>query len=639
MALPLIRLVTIKIFRSTSRLEKKTEETNKLSRSILKTLESQSVFKKKSIAKRENIYRLRRNAIRRKEQEDIVEASKATSPISKIGKAITSSSQGFLGRILKAIGLTLTGWIVNNMPIIVSFSKQLGERIVKLTGTLSSFTTNTVRLLQELGGLVVIFGRALMSFNFAGAGKQINSQLEKVKGTFNRMEIDFRDALNLLTEPFKFGDDDEPAPGDDNQVPGKPGPQTPATGGSADFWLLALISLYENSNTQGAVDVAQSIYNRMGYSGRTARQEILAKNQYEPVGKFGKASEWAKVVDRDSAIAHIKKYPGNGASASGLDRVASSLLNKSMQEKAAKFVGNRPDFRSESYENQNDEMTKDSTRHGQTFGFNRGSAYLGRSDSPAGVPDFGASLLTGPQLENVKLSVGTVLTDKIGRGVEYIEITDVIGSSREGGKRLHGGIDIGAPSGTYISLRVDCEVVGFKSAQSGGKYGNVIDVWVPTYGVQLRIAHCKDLLITSGKIAAETSFATVGRTGSADGPHIHLEYTKEKGRMSGGSDADPSPFVGLLLLTNGRIQAVATSTTTNKTSTIAQINIEDVRRRDPQALRKNRTANVIAVQAPQPPQQVESAPIMMGGESFIISTGNDANDFITKKLLLDLAYT
>jgi len=310
-----------------------------------------------------------------------------------------------------------------------------------------------------------------------------------------------------------------------------------------------------------------------------------------------------------------------------------------MQEKAAKFVGNRPDFRSESYENQNDEMTKDSTRHGQTFGFNRGSAYLGRSDSPAGVPDLGASLLTGPQLENVKLSVGTVLTDKIGRGVEYIEITDVIGSSREGGKRLHGGIDIGAPSGTYISLRVDCEVVGFKSAQSGGKYGNVIDVWVPTYGVQLRIAHCKDLLITSGKIAAETSFATVGRTGSADGPHIHLEYTKEKGRMSGGSDADPSPFVGLLLLTNGRIQAVATSTTTNKTSTIAQINIEDVRRRDPQALRKNRTANVIAVQAPQPPQQVESAPIMMGGESFIISTGNDANNFITQKLLLDLAYT
>jgi len=589
-----------------------------------------------------NLFRSRREATRRRDQEDIVEASSVGGAVKRSGNIISRSTKGFLGRIFDFVGTLMIGWIINNVPTIINLAQDITKKAQKLFGILSDGFSGFQDILSGFGEVLSGIYSNVISFDFDDSQGKVKDGFDKINKGFDKIDLSFRKTIDLFSRNLdRLFDFDTnvgglPLPSDKDVTPGSGGR---VSGGSSDFWLLSLISLYENSNSQGAVDVAQSIYNRMGYSGRTAREEILAKNQYEPVGKFGRASEWAKVVDRDSAIAHIKKYPGNGASASGLDRVASSLLNKSMQEKAAKFVGNRPDFRSESYENQNDEMTKDSTRHGQTFGFNRGSAYLGRSDSPAGVPDLGASLLTGPQLENVKLSVGTVLTDKIGRGVEYIEITDVIGSSREGGKRLHGGIDIGAPSGTYISLRVDCEVVGFKSAQSGGKYGNVIDVWVPTYGVQLRIAHCKDLLITSGKIAAETSFATVGRTGSADGPHIHLEYTKEKGRMSGGSDADPSPFVGLLLLTNGRIQAVATSTTTNKTSTIAQINIEDVRKRDPQALRKNRTANVIAVQAPQPPQQVESAPIMMGGESFIISTGNDANDFITKKLLLDLAYT
>ena len=640
MALPLIRLVTIKLLKSATRLENKAEETNKLSKSVVKTLQRQSVFKKESIAKRENIYRLRRDAIRRKNQEDLVEASKATSPISKIGKAITSSTQGFLGRILKAIGLTLTGWIVNNMPIIVSFSKQLGERIVKLTQTLSSFTSNTTRLLQELGGLIVIFARNLLSFNFSTAGKQINSQLEKVKGTFNRMEIDFRDALQLLTTPFKFGDDDEPAPDDDNQVPGKPGPQTPATGGSADFWLLALISLYENSNTQGAVDVAQSIYNRMGYSGRTARQEILARNQYEPVGKFGKSADWDKVVNRETAIAHIKKFPGNGASPSGLDNVANALLNKSMQQSAAKFVGNRPDFRSQGFEQKYDDMTQDATRHGQTFGFNKGSAYLGKSNTPAPVPNMGAtSGITGPQplgqLGTRPFVAGDVLTQSLGRGVSNIEVTDVYGS--RGGK--HGGIDIAAPSGTWIALRVDCEWVGYKADFPNGPgtgYGHVLDVWVPSLNVQLRFAHLASKPQTFAKLAAGTSFAQVGSTGKSSGPHLHFEYTTTYNSSEYGSDADPSPYVPYLLFTNNPNSS--SFAVPGKGNTIAQVSSTGRSTAISSGITPERQGKTLVVAAPQSMQQ---SPMMIGGSggSTIIIAGVGLNSLIKQRVLTELAYT
>jgi hypothetical protein len=147
----------------------------------------------------------------------------------------------------------------------------------------------------------------------------------------------------------------------------------------------------------------------MGYSGRTARQEILARNQYEPVGKFGNSSAWNKVVDRETAIAHIKKYPGNGASVSGLDKVSAALTNASMQQSAAKFVGNRPDFRSQGFERQYDDMTNDTTRNGQTFGFNRGSAYIGKSNTAVKVPNFGTTVSSSPKLpEPNKPEVGGI---------------------------------------------------------------------------------------------------------------------------------------------------------------------------------------------------------------------------------------
>jgi murein DD-endopeptidase MepM/ murein hydrolase activator NlpD len=228
-----------------------------------------------------------------------------------------------------------------------------------------------------------------------------------------------------------------------------------------------------------------------------------------------------------------------------------------------------------------------------------------------------------------RLRGGENLSGKIGTGVKNIEITDAYGA--RGGD--HKGIDIAAPAGTYIALRVDCRVVG---TQTGGRYGNVIDVWVPQYNVQLRFAHCQSFIITSGEIKAGTSFARVGRTGKSSGPHIHFEYSTKYNDTTYGGSGDPSAYVGLILLTNGKSQASATVAQTNKPPA-AQINIESSSR-DVAALKKEKSANVITVPAPQQPQ-VATVPIMMDKESSFIPSGDNVNTFITKKFLLDLAYT
>lgn len=240
-----------------------------------------------------------------------------------------------------------------------------------------------------------------------------------------------------------------------------PGAGPMVSSDSADFWLLSLISLYENANPQGAADVAQSIYNRMGYSGRSAREVILSRNQYQPVGQYGSVADWNNVVDKQSALNHIRKFPGNAVSADGLERVAAALLDKSVQQKAAKFVGNRPDFRSDGYEGQYDDMTDDISRYGQTFGFNRGSAYKGKSLVARVVP----SLVRGTVTEAP--GGGLPLTGDNGR-MKPSQLTRV--------GTLVGGVDYQDWYGNGAYLRNDAAAAFLAAKAQARKEGITIQI-------------------------------------------------------------------------------------------------------------------------------------------------------------------
>ena len=150
-----------------------------------------------------------------------------------------------------------------------------------------------------------------------------------------------------------------------------------------------------------------------------------------------------------------------------------------------------------------------------------------------------------PQInKNLKFTKGQNIKGQIGQSnIDYVQVTSLRGN-REGG--YHGGMDIAAPTGTYIALGVDCEVVATDNQPEG--YGRVIDVWISQYGVQLRFAHNSSIIITSGKIPSGTSFARVGSTGNSTGPHIHLEADTRKGSASYGGSMDPSRFVPLISL-------------------------------------------------------------------------------------------
>jgi hypothetical protein len=173
------------------------------------------------------------------------------------------------------------------------------------------------------------------------------------------------------------------------------------TGGNADFWSLVAIASLESGNPQGRADVAQSIYNRLAskvYSGRTIKELILAKNQYQPT-REGNANLWASISDKQSAIAAVNSNPnGRGRAAKMIEETASAIKNPTLQKDAAEWVGGRTDFAVPGAAQKYPGGLGFKTRHGHLFGWYVGPAaiaYGRKNPGPAKAPKLGDIVVMG----------------------------------------------------------------------------------------------------------------------------------------------------------------------------------------------------------------------------------------------------
>ncbi|WP_170110472.1 M23 family metallopeptidase [Flavilitoribacter nigricans] len=106
-----------------------------------------------------------------------------------------------------------------------------------------------------------------------------------------------------------------------------------------------------------------------------------------------------------------------------------------------------------------------------------------------------------------------------GKGLE--NIISYFGDPREGGKRRHEGVDIGAPRGTAILAVADGKIEKVKEGGSGGK-----QIWMLLEnGWKVYYAHLHAQLVREGQtVKAGDLIGTVGNTGNAinAGPHLHF---------------------------------------------------------------------------------------------------------------------
>jgi hypothetical protein len=201
---------------------------------------------------------------------------------------------------------------------------------------------------------------------------------------------------------------------------------------SPDFWLLATAALFENSNPQGAADVAQAIYNRVAMPGdpwkvnNSISKAILNPGQFQPVRQYGGTAAWAAIKTKEDALRFIRSH---GKTQAQLETVAAALLDKEKQNSARQFVGPRDSFRSDAYEAANDHLANDTekSRHGHTFGFEPRGATIGafRSgqltaamvmDSITGDVKFGNQSGNLKSAEELGKNMGLIITSAFRSG-------------------------------------------------------------------------------------------------------------------------------------------------------------------------------------------------------------------------------
>ena len=105
-----------KISETTSNLSQGLVKSIRVTRGIVQKTKSHNEYKRTLIGRDDTFFRRRREAVLRKDREDIIEAGKVGGPMRMQGKIPTSSTRGFLGRVLNLFGVVLIGWMVRTLP-------------------------------------------------------------------------------------------------------------------------------------------------------------------------------------------------------------------------------------------------------------------------------------------------------------------------------------------------------------------------------------------------------------------------------------------------------------------------------------------------------------------------------------------
>ena len=158
---------------------------------------------KNRISDATKLFQMRRQAARRKEREDLIEASGIGGAIRRTNKIVSSSTRGFLGRILDFIGTILIGWAVVNIPKIVALAKNLFKRMEKFFKVITGFTEGLREFYTKFTTELSAIMSNLSQIDLQPVSDQISNIILRLQNAFKRMENGFiREifAFNRMTE-------------------------------------------------------------------------------------------------------------------------------------------------------------------------------------------------------------------------------------------------------------------------------------------------------------------------------------------------------------------------------------------------------------------------------------------------------
>ena len=224
-------------------------------------------IKRESFARDKVLSNMREEAIRRKDQESIIEASGIGGAMRRSASVIGDSTKGFLERILDFSSSLLIGWLLYNLPTIMTAIEDLIIRIKSLFGVLTDFMKNITDTLVNFGDLLSGVYYDISHFDFTDQSKKVQGAMDDLNTNLDLMHDQFIEGFDMLSKPLGEGTGEEEVPklNTDYTQPGpttgeeKQSPSSSREMGGVHKEALNIIAKYESESSGG--------YNAMNQGG------------------------------------------------------------------------------------------------------------------------------------------------------------------------------------------------------------------------------------------------------------------------------------------------------------------------------------------------------------------------------------
>ena len=185
-----------KINRSFDGLRDSIKGASDISESISTNLDESIKVDRQRISMSSKMFARKRDLLRRRSKEELLEASGISGSIRNTGRVIRKTTRGFLGRILDFVGKVLIGWLFLNLPKIIKLSQDLVKRMKGYFDILTGFTQNVTLFFTGFQNNLKEIGEKLRAIDFDTSLKQVTDFMIRVRDSFTRITLGTIKAIN-----------------------------------------------------------------------------------------------------------------------------------------------------------------------------------------------------------------------------------------------------------------------------------------------------------------------------------------------------------------------------------------------------------------------------------------------------------
>ena len=188
------------INKSLSGLGRSVQSAIKRTENISENVKNRNLEKKESISMSKEFFAKRRDLQRRREKEELLEASSVVGILKSSGRSIRKTTKGFLVIILEFIGKLILGWAILNLPKIIKISQDVIKRMQKYFAVLTNFINDVALLFTDFRNKITEIATTLLPFDFEKFNNSVKTFMNKIRNAFDQLVLNTIKTVKVFTD-------------------------------------------------------------------------------------------------------------------------------------------------------------------------------------------------------------------------------------------------------------------------------------------------------------------------------------------------------------------------------------------------------------------------------------------------------